>query len=107
MSAQQRERVWNQRFQESMGGRSGDILAQQCGLTSMVCSYALLRSKGYRVTPLSLRTLPLVSGVFCAGLLGTAYGKSYSKVVLGNSSQKRYLMNNKNAILAGTTPMDQ
>lgn len=102
-----RKRLWKQRFQEAYGGKAGEVLASQCGMTAMICSYTVLRSRGYRMTPLSMRTLPLVSGVFCAGLLGVAFGNAYSKTVLGDHEQKNWLMANKGAIISGTQSMDR
>ena len=84
MSAQQRSRVWDQRVKEANGGQAGEMLAHQMGTTTMLLSYTLMRKRGFRVMPLSAKTLPGVAGIALAGMLGWGLGASYGMTVLGN-----------------------
>ena len=78
MSAQQRARVWNQRLSESTGGEAGSVFGAQIAMTAMVCSYTLMRKRGFSILPLSVRTLPSLGGLLLVGFGGNALGKSYS-----------------------------
>ena len=92
MTSQQRARVWRQRVGESNGGAAGNALAAQFGATTMLCSYTLMRGRGFRVTPFAARKIPGVAGIFLAGLLGSAYGSSYASASMGSIENWKYLM---------------
>ena len=106
MTSQQRARVWSQRLQESSGGAAGAALAAQFGATTMLCSYTLMRGRGFRVTPFAASKIPGVGGIFLAGVLGSYFGSSYACASMGNSAQYKYLMLNRSAIVGGTMPLD-
>ena len=106
MTAQQRGRVYNSRWQEAVGGEAGSIMANQCTLTSMLISYTVMRSKGFRVTPFNASKIPALGGLILAGYFGHSFGLAYSTTVLGDKSQYKYLMSQRGPILKGTKPFD-
>lgn len=106
MTSQQRDRVWAQRVQESCGGEAGNALATQMAATFMVCSYTQMRSRGFRMTPVSAGKLAGLGGVFFSGALGYFVGSSIAGGSMGNSDQYYYLIANKRAIVNGSAPLD-
>lgn len=106
MTSQQRARVWRQRLAESNGGEAGTALAAQFGATTMLCSYTLMRGRGFRVTPFAASKIPAVAGIFLAGLVGSACGSSYASASMGSYESWKYLMANKAAIVKGEMPLD-
>ena len=106
MTAQQRNRVWSQRVQEACGGDAGQALATQMGVTFMVCSYTLMRGRGFRVTPLSGSKIVGLGGILLAGSFGYGFGSSVAGRSMGNSAQYYHLMGNKRSIVNGSTSFD-
>ena len=84
MTSQQRARVWSQRLEESNGGAAGKALAAQFGATTMLCTYTLMRGRGFRVTPFAANKIPGVGGILLAGLFGSTFGSSYASQAMGN-----------------------
>ena len=85
MSHQVRSRVWSQRLQEARGGEAGSMMANQFGVTTMLCSYTVMRHRGFRMTPLAANKLPALAGIIVLGGLGAAFGMRYATVALGNA----------------------
>ena len=106
MTSQQRERVWSQRVQETCGGEAGSALGTQAAWTTMLCTYTMMRSRGFRMTPFAATKIPAIGGVLLAGLLGYGFGSSYASASIGDSVQYYHLLKNKSSIMAGTTPFD-
>lgn len=106
MTSQQRARVWRQRVDESNGGAAGTALSAQFGVTTMLCSYTLMRGRGFRVTPFAASKIPAVGGIVLAGLLGSTYGSSYASASMGSYEQWKYLISNRGAIISGDMPLD-
>jgi hypothetical protein len=106
MTRQVRTRVWNQRRDESCGGEAGKMLAHQTAVTTMLCTFTLMRQRGFRVMPLTPAKLPGLAGLVVAGVLGSNIGSSYATVAMGNNDHWMYLMVNRSAILNGTASFD-
>jgi len=85
MSHQVRTRVWNQRLKEAHGGIAGEMMANQVGFTTMLCSYTVMRHRGFRMTPLSPKKLPALAGLIILGVFGAMVGTRYGTLNLGNS----------------------
>ena len=103
MSSQVRRRNWNDRVQESCGGQAGAMMANQCALTTMVCSYTVMRGRGFRVLPFGASKVPAVAGILAAGVIGGGMGSSYAQVALGDSVQYWHLMGRRSGVMAGTS----
>ena len=58
----------------------------------MLCTYTLMRGRGFRVTPFAASKIPGVAGIFLAGLLGSTYGSSYASASMGNYENWQYLI---------------
>jgi len=84
MNSQQRSRLFNQRKQEANGGEAGTLLANQFGVTTILCSYTYMRTKGFRITPFTAKKVPAVGGLLLAGMIGYRLGSAYSRTVIGN-----------------------
>lgn len=67
--------------------------------TTMICSYTMMRTKGFRFTPFGASKLAGVAGIVLAGVIGHGYGSSFSMVSLGSSAQYWYLMRNRGSII--------
>mmetsp|Transcript_27303 Transcript_27303/g.32004 ORF Transcript_27303/g.32004 Transcript_27303/m.32004 type:complete len:83 (+) Transcript_27303:156-404(+) len=74
--------------------------------TFMVCSYTLMRQKGFRVTPVAASKLAGLGGVFLTGMMGYSFGSSVATASMGNSMQYYYLIGNKGSIVSGSAPFD-
>jgi len=85
MSYQVRSRVWKQRVQEACGGEAGLMMANQFGITAMVCTYTIMRGRGFRITPFSASKLPSLAGLILVGFVGANFGSTYARVVLGST----------------------
>lgn len=107
MTLQQRRRVWSQRFEESLGGKSGNVLGMQYGLTAGLVSYASLKRGGFTLAPMSAAKTPQYAGILFSGYVAYAFGVSVTQGQLGDRQQQRYLQRNKRAILSGEKSMDQ
>ena len=92
MTAQQRSRLWHQRIQETCGGDAGKILSTQMAATAMVCSYTLMRQRGFRMTPFSPVKLLGLGGILGAGMIGIGYGSSIACQSMGDSAKYYYLI---------------
>ena len=106
MSSQQRARIWSQRVQESCGGEAGRHLSSQMAVTAMVGSYTLMRGRGFRVTPLSAKSIGGLGGIVLGGVLGWGLGSSIACKSMGDSAQYYYLMGNRGSIVGGNAPFD-
>ena len=106
MSQQVRNRNWSARIQESCGGEAGTMMANQMAFTTMICSYTVMRGRGFRITPFGPAKLPAVGGILMAGLVGGGLGSSYAQVALGDSASYKHLMGNSGAIVRGEASMD-
>ena len=108
MTSQQRSRMWSQRMMEATGGKAGNALGSQVALTTMVCTYTALRNRaGFRLSPFSASKIPGVAGIFLCGLVGYGYGTSFAARSMGDNNSYYYLLNNRDAIVAGDLPFDQ
>ena len=106
MTSQQRSRVWSQRVTESCGGEAGEMFGNQCSITAMLCTYTMMRGKGFRLTPFSPVKIGSVAGLIGVGFIGRYFGTHYAAVNLGDYEQYSHLMQQKRAIIAGTVPLD-
>ena len=79
----------------------------QTSLTFMVCSYTVMRSKGFRMTPMSAKKLPALGGLLLVGGLGWYMGSTVSTALLGNSANYYYLLKNRSAIVSGAKSFDK
>ena len=73
----------------------------------MVCTYTLMRGRGFRITPFGAKKLAGVSGVFLTGMLGYCFGSTFAMSALGSEDQYNYLMQNKRSIVSGDAPLDR
>ena len=55
-------------------------------MTAMVGSYALMRGRGFRLTPLSAKSLGGLGGITLADLLGWGFGSSIACRSMGDSA---------------------
>ena len=106
MSKQVRRQNWHARVQEACGGDAGAVMANQCAMTTMICSYTVMRGRGFRVMPFGASKLPAVGGILMAGVIGGGLGSSYAQVALGDAKQYWYLMGRRSAVMNGNQPMD-
>lgn len=106
MTAQQRSRLWSQRVHESCGGDAGRVVASQFAVTSMICSYTLMRNRGFRITPFGASKFMGVGGILLAGFFGWGLGSSVGCVSMGNSPNYYYLLSNRRGIINGSAPFD-
>jgi hypothetical protein len=65
-----------------------------------------MRAKGFRVFPVSARSLPKVAGVAFWGYLGYTVGLSFVYEALGDDNQYKHLSANKRAIMSGEIGMN-
>ena len=86
MTLQQRRRVWGQRLEESLGGKSGGVLGLQYGLTAGLCTYAGLKRGGFAFAPICGSKTPQYAGILFSGYLAYALGVSVTQGQLGDSA---------------------
>lgn len=51
----------------------------------MVCTYTIMRGRGFRITPFSASKLPSLAGLILVGFVGANFGSTYARVVLGST----------------------
>lgn len=76
------------------------------GATFMVCSYTLMRGRGFRMTPISAGKLAGLGGILFAGTIGYGFGSSIAGRSMGDPDQYYHLIGNKRSIVNGSTPFD-
>ena len=81
-----RKTLLQQRIHEARGGDIAIQTGVTFGLTAMLVSYSSMRAKGFRVFPVSARSLPKVAGVAFWGYLGYTVGLSFVYEALGDDN---------------------
>lgn len=66
-----RRHLYEQRFQECLGGSVSRVVGLQTGLTSFFVSWAFLRARGFTFSPMQVKKLPYVAALVVPTLLGT------------------------------------
>ena len=79
MTLQQRQRVWSQRLEESLGGKASNVLGIQYGLTAGLVTYASLKRGGFAFAPISGAKTPQYAGILFGSYVAYTFGMSVAQ----------------------------